>query len=382
MTIESVRSLPLLRRRLLAWYDRERRVLPWRAPAGVTPDPYHVWLSEIMLQQTTVVTVAPYYARFLVRWPTVQALAAASLDEVLHAWQGLGYYARARNLHRCAQAVAGRLGGRFPDHEEALRGLPGIGAYTAAAIAAIAFNRRAAPVDGNVERVIARLHAIAEPLPQAKAKIAALARALAPARRAGDFAQALMDLGATVCTPRRPRCGACPWAEGCAARHAGDPESYPRRLPAKARPLRHGVVFWATDRRGRVLLRRRAEEGLWGGLAEFPSTPWREQPWNLAEARRHAPVSADWTPLPGEVAHGFTHFRLRLLVVAGRARAGAKAKDGGFWQPAAELHALALPTAMRRVASLVLTSPVVRAKSRAPAARPPRRRQPRRSGSE
>ena len=228
---------------LLQWYDRHRRVLPWRARPGEQADPYRVWLSEIMLQQTTVKAVAPYYARFLARFPTVAELAAAPLDDVLKLWAGLGYYARARNLHACAKAVAERHGGIFPDTEEGLRELPGIGAYTAAAIAAIAFDRRASPVDGNIERVIARLFAVEEELPAAKPRIRELAEALTPPQRAGDFAQAMMDLGATICTPKKPACVLCPWMEACAARARGDQESFPRKAEKKTGALRRGAAF-------------------------------------------------------------------------------------------------------------------------------------------
>src|ERR1051326_9046518 len=213
--------------RLLVWYARHRRALPWRSAPGEVADPYHVWLSEIMLQQTTVATVAPYFGRFVARWPSIFALAAASLDEVLHLWQGLGYYARARNLHACARVVVERHGGRFPSDPAELRRLPGIGAYTAAAIAAISFDRRTAAVDGNVERVVARLFSVAAPLPDAKPRLRALAESLVPHRRAGDFAQALMDLGAVLCTPRRPRCVLCPWREDCTAVAAGIADRLP-----------------------------------------------------------------------------------------------------------------------------------------------------------
>src|SRR5690606_9140907 len=240
---------------LLRWYDRHARVLPWRAPPGADPpDPYAVWLSEIMLQQTTVAAVAPYYRAFLARWPDVGALAAAPQDEVMAAWAGLGYYSRARNLHRCAQQVAAELGGRFPDTEEGLRTLPGIGPYTAAAIAAIAFDRQAAVVDGNVERVVSRLFAVTTPLPQAKTEIRALVERLVPASRPGDFAQAMMDLGATVCTPKRPRCMLCPLREDCTALSAGDPEFYPVRLARKERPARRGAAFVAVREDGAILL--------------------------------------------------------------------------------------------------------------------------------
>ena len=237
---------------LLAWYDRHARVLPWRAPPGATAEPYVVWLSEIMLQQTTVAAVGPYFERFLARWPDVRSLAAAPLDDVLTAWAGLGYYARARNLHACARQVAESLGGRFPDNESDLRALPGIGAYTAAAIAAIAFDRKATVVDGNVERVVARLFALETPLPKAKKPLHALAESLTPDRRPGDYAQAMMDLGATLCLPRRPKCPLCPLQETCLARRAGLAEALPRRSPKPERPTRRGIAFWLTDRAGAV----------------------------------------------------------------------------------------------------------------------------------
>ncbi len=341
-----------LRRRLLAWYDRHRRDLPWRAAPDQQPDPYGVWLSEIMLQQTTVAAVAPYYRAFLDRWPTVHDLAAADLDAVLHAWQGLGYYARARNLHACAKVVAGDHDGRFPDAEDALRRLPGVGAYTAAAVAAIAYARPATPVDGNVTRVVARLFAVADPLPGGHAAIEALARRLTPSARPGDFAQAMMDLGATVCTARRPRCDACPWAADCAARGEGRPEAYPVRAPRKARPTRRGVAFWTMGDGATVLLRRRPERGLLGGMMEVPSTDWRERPWTLTEAAAAAPLAATWRPLPGAARHTFTHFHLELEVVAGRARGGAPA--GTKWCPIDALSAEALPTVMKKVVRLAL----------------------------
>jgi A/G-specific adenine glycosylase len=330
---------------LLAWYDRHRRNLPWRAPAGARPDPYRVWLSEIMLQQTTVATVGPYFDRFVARWPDISALAAASLDEILHLWQGLGYYARARNLHACAGAVAERHGGVFPTDPVALRALPGIGDYTAAAIAAIAFDRREAAVDGNVERVVARLYAVREPLPAAKPHLRELARQLVPERRDGDFAQAMMDLGATVCTPLRPRCVLCPWRTCCAASASGLTEGLPARATKPERPLRYGVAFWLTRPDGAVLLRRRPEKGLLGGMIEIPSTPWRADPWTLGEARPAAPVLAEWSPLPGIVHHGFTHFRLKLATVAGQTRQPAE----GFWSPVERLGEHALPTLMKKI---------------------------------
>ncbi len=332
---------------LLAWYDRNRRRLPWRAAPGEAPDPYRVWLSEVMLQQTTVATVAPYFRSFLARWPSVESLAAASLDEVLHAWQGLGYYARARNLHRCAQRVAADHGGRFPQTERDLRALPGIGRYTAAAIAAIAFGRRAAVVDGNVERVIARLFAVDQPLPAAKPRLYDLAAGLTPEERPGDFAQAVMDLGATVCTPRAPRCGMCPWATACRGRDVA--ETLPRRAAKAERPTRRGVAFWITRRDGTVLLRRRPERGLLGGMIEFPSTDWRERRIpTAAEAADEAPVAAAWRRLPGVVRHTFTHFHLELGVVT--ATVEADAVPHGLWSKPADFKEHALPTVMKKVA--------------------------------
>lgn len=333
--------------RLLAWYDRHRRRLPWRAAAGECPDPYRVWLSEIMLQQTTVAAVEPYFLAFVARWPTVGDLARADLQAVLHAWQGLGYYARARNLHKCAGVVAGDHGGRFPDDEAALRSLPGVGAYTAAAIAAIAFGRRTAPVDGNVERVLARLFALTGERPQVKREVAVLAGYLTPASRPGDFWQAVMDLGATVCRPRGPACGACPWAVDCLARQRGLTEDVPRKARRKARPVRHGVVFWAVDADGAVLLRRRPEDGLLGGMTEVPGTPWRERPWTAEEARALAPAPGRWRPLAGGVRHVFTHFELELSVLA--ASGLAPGIVDGLWCRPAELGAHPLPTVMRKV---------------------------------
>jgi len=332
---------------LLDWYDVHRRDLPWRMAPGETADPYRVWLSEVMLQQTTVAAVTPRFARFLARWPSVEALAAASLDEVLHEWQGLGYYARARNLHRCAQTVAEAHGGRFPTTEAELRKLPGIGTYTAAAIAAIAFDQKATAVDGNVERVMARMFGVDRPLPAAKKDLAELARGLTPDIRTGDFAQAMMDLGATVCMPRRPRCAVCPWREGCVARAAGTAEQLPRRAPKAARPTRYGMAFWLEDGDGRVLLRKRPTEGLLAGLYEFPSTPWREDGWAADEALAHAPDPAgSYSVLGGEVVHVFTHFRLVLQVAKG-APCGA---IEGVWAHPDDFGDYALPSVMKKVA--------------------------------
>ena len=330
---------------LLAWYDHHRRDLPWRSPPGRRPDPYRVWLSEIMLQQTTVATVAPYFDRFVARWPDIRALAAASLDEVLHLWQGLGYYARARNLHACARAVVERHGGRLPDVSAALRALPGIGDYTAAAIAAIAFDQPLAAVDGNVERVMARIAAERAPLAIAKPRLRALAESLVPQTRAGDFAQALMDLGATICTPRRPRCVLCPWRENCAAMALGIADSLPAPAEKPERPLRYGVAFWLSRGDGAVLLRRRPEQGLLGGMIELPSTPWRSEAWTATESVAAAPAAAEWTLLPGIVEHGFTHFRLELMLLAGTTGESV----AGIWANPAEFGDYALPTLTKKL---------------------------------
>jgi A/G-specific adenine glycosylase len=334
--------------------------MPWRAAPGETPDPYRVWLSEVMLQQTTVAAVAPRFGRFLARFPDVEALAAAPEAAVMEEWAGLGYYARARNLHACARAVAA-VGG-FPGSAAELRGLPGIGAYTAAAVAAIAFGEPVVPVDGNVERVAARVFAVEEPLPGARPRLDALARGFAedPAMRArpGDFAQALFDLGATVCTPRPPACAICPWQGACAARRAGIQDSLPRKAPRAERPRRFGVHFLLTDAAGRLLLRRRPPEGLLGGMLEIPGTPWRAEPWAEAEALAHAPLAADWRRLPGTARHGFTHFELAMALYAAPLPGGA-APPGLEARPPAEARA-ALPTAMRRLLALAEPAGAVR----------------------
>ena len=333
---------------LLAWYDEHRRELPWRAPPGERAEPYRVWLSEIMLQQTVAAAVGPYFRRFVERWPDVEALAAASLDEVLQAWQGLGYYARARNLHAAARIVAAQHAGRFPDSEERLRTLPGVGAYTAAAIAAIAFDRKATVVDGNVERVMARLFRIETPMPAAKTAIRNAAARLTPEARSGDYAQAVMDLGATLCLPRRPRCGACPWSQACQGRAAGIAESLPVKAPKKQRAVRRGIAYWTEDGAGRVLLRRRPETGLLGGMMEVPSGPWVED----GPPPEGPPIEGTWQPLGAVARHGFTHFILELDVRTGSS-AGAAPEDC-VWAPVDALENYALPTAMKKVVRLAL----------------------------
>jgi A/G-specific adenine glycosylase len=300
---------------LLDWYDRERRDLPWRSKRGRRSDPYRVWLSEIMLQQTTVKAVIPFYEKFLARWPAVEALAAADLDDVLAAWAGLGYYSRARNLHKCAIAIVAEHGGRFPRTEEMLSSLPGIGPYTAAAIAAIAFGEPATPVDGNIERVVSRLFAVRHPLPAAKREIKRLAETLTPQRRAGDFAQAMMDLGASLCSPKTPSCLMCPLQQDCHAHALGIEAQLPVKAARADRPVRYGIAFLALREDGQVLLRRRAEAGLLGGMLEVPSTTWGDDWLPVDQALTAQPVRADWWPVPGVVSHTFTHFRLELMVL-------------------------------------------------------------------
>lgn len=306
-----------------------------------------MFLSEIMLQQTTVVTVQPYYNAFLARWPDVETLAAGRLEEVLSAWAGLGYYARARNLHACARAVAERHGGEFPDTEAELLELPGIGPYTAAAIASIAYERRAAPVDGNWERVVARLFAVEEELPRARAKLRALALTLLPQAGYGDFAQAMMDLGATVCTPRKPACILCPWRSNCAAQAAGVPELYPRKAAKAARPTRQGVAFLVIREDGAVLVRSRPPRGLLGGMSEVPSTPWELA--ETANPAAHAPLRTNWEALNARVTHVFSHFALELAVWRARVPVSTTAPEAHRWVHKGGFGEEAFPSVMRKV---------------------------------
>ena len=333
---------------LLAWYDRSRRRLPWRALPSAHADPYGVWLSEIMLQQTTVTAVKPYYEAFLAKWPDVKALAAAPVDDVMKVWAGLGYYSRARNLHACAGQVAIELDGKFPADEEGLRKLPGIGPYTAAAIAAIAFGQRAVVVDGNVERVITRLRRIETPLPAAKPEIRRHADDITPAERAGDFAQAMMDLGATLCTPKSPACSLCPLNEHCEAFRANDAATFPRRLAKAARPHKSGAVFYLRRADGAVLVRTRPPRGLLGGMTEFPGTPWTAD-FDEDKALAHAPAPAKWRRLAGQVEHVFTHFSLALTVYAADVPAAFKVVSDMRFVAEPALADEALPSLMQKV---------------------------------
>ncbi|MEL6204413.1 MAG: A/G-specific adenine glycosylase [Pseudomonadota bacterium] len=338
-------------RDLLEWYDVHARTLPWRVgpadrAAGQVADPYRVWLSEIMLQQTTVAAVIPYFERFTGLWPTVGALAEADDAAVMGEWAGLGYYARARNLLKCAREVVETRGGRFPQSAEGLRTLPGIGPYTAAAIAAIAFDEAATVVDGNVERVMARLHAVDTPLPAAKRELTAHAAALTPMDRPGDHAQAVMDLGATICTPKSPACGICPVMGACRARALGVATELPRKSPKKAKPVRQGIAYVARRADGAILLETRPESGLLGGMQGFPGSAWAEAPADEAP-----PLAAHWRPLGEEVRHTFTHFHLRLAVRVAEVPQAAAPERGAF-TGRHEFRPSALPTLMRKVWNL------------------------------
>ncbi len=335
---------------LLDWYDVHARDMPWRVPPaarkeGVRPDPYHVWLSEVMLQQTTVAAVRDYFVKFVTRWPTVEDLAAADDADVMAAWAGLGYYARARNLLKCARVVAQEHDGQFPKSPEALRKLPGIGPYTSAAIAAIAFDVPAAVMDGNVERVVARLHDDHTPLPAAKPIFAAHAAALTPDDRPGDYAQAIMDLGATICTPRSPACGICPWRTPCRARAAFTAAELPKKSPRQAKPVRRGIAYVGRREDGAWLLETRPAKGLLGGMLGWPGSDWSEAP------EPAAPCEANWRALPAEVRHTFTHFHLILEVRTAWLPLGTQPAAGEFL-PASRFRPADLPTLMRKVFDL------------------------------
>ncbi len=334
---------------LLNWYDTHRRHLPWRSAPYESADPYAVWLSEIMLQQTTVAAVKPYFLKFLSLWPRVENLASAPVDTVMQQWAGLGYYSRARNLHLCAQHVVNHFGGQFPKTESELLKLPGVGPYTAAAIASIAFNIRAVVVDGNVERVITRLHALETPMPMVKAAIKKHADDLTPFKRAGDFAQAMMDLGATICTPRKPTCALCPFFSGCKARHLGLQERFPVKAPKHARPTRYGAAFIVVRGDKTILARRRPPKGLLGGMLEVPTTDWSSaanaEMYKPDLALEAAPLEADWQNL-GVAEHVFTHFTLKLDVFLAYCDFNADMLEGHNWiDPAYN----AFPTVFKKV---------------------------------
>ncbi len=343
---------------LFRWYDSGHRSFVWRTQPGETPDPYRVWLSEVMLQQTQAATVERYFKKFIARWPTLEDLAGADLDALLHVWQGLGYYARARNLHRAARIVQHEHAGYLPKDEASLLALPGIGPYSAAAIAAIAFDKPATVVDGNVERVIARLFAVTDPLPKAKGEIRKLEATLTPARRPGDYAHAIMELGGAICRPVNPACGHCPWAFGCEAKAKKLVDELSRRSPSPHRPIRHGVAFWLQHADGAVLLRRRPEQGLLGGMMEVPSTDWRQGTWTLAEALKQSPLPQaklfHKRLLPGTVRHEFSHFRLELKVVAAKTRGRTSVLENAVWCPPERFGYYALPSAMHKLARHVL----------------------------
>ncbi|WP_127901630.1 A/G-specific adenine glycosylase [Solirhodobacter olei] len=336
--------------KILAWYDVHAREMPWRIgpaarAAGTRPDPYRVWLSEVMLQQTTVAAVRDYFHRFTARWPTVEALAAAEDADVMGEWAGLGYYARARNLLKCARAVASDHGGRFPGTRDALLTLPGIGPYTAAAVAAIAHDEPAAVLDGNVERVLARLFAVETPLPAAKPELAALAAALTPEARPGDYAQAMMDLGATICTPKSPTCGICPLMEPCAARAEAIAADLPRKAPKAQKPTRLGIAYLARRADGAWLLERRPDRGLLGGMLGWPGSDWSAAPDPAP------PLAADWRDPGSEVRHTFTHFHLRLALRLAEVPLGANPERGAF-VAAERFRPADLPTVMRKAFDL------------------------------
>ncbi|MGC1487089.1 MAG: A/G-specific adenine glycosylase [Albidovulum sp.] len=334
--------------RLLAWYDRQARIMPWRVgpaerQAGIRPDPYAIWLSEVMLQQTTVAAVTAYFRRFKQRWPTVSDLAGAADADVMAEWAGLGYYARARNLLKCARVVTRDFGGIFPELETDLQALPGIGPYTAAAISAIAHDRPAVVVDGNVERVVARLFAVKVPLPMAKPDLTRLAASLTPAQRPGDHAQAMMDLGATICTPRNPACSLCPLSQCCLAFSQGIAPDLPRRLPKPEKPTRLGIAYVVRRNDGALLLERRPDKGLLGGMLGWPGSEW-----GTAQPAPKPPLQADWRKIGVEVRHTFTHFHLRLDVMMADVGPDTRPASGGFIAPA-NFRPADLPTVMRKV---------------------------------
>jgi len=335
---------------LLSWYDVHARSMPWRVSPndrknGITPDPYRIWMSEVMLQQTTVAAVKTYFLEFTTRWPTVSDLAAADDAGVMGAWAGLGYYARARNLLKCARVVANDLDGMFPTTYDELLALPGIGPYTASAISSIAYDLPETVVDGNVERVISRLYDVHVPLPTSKPELTDLAKTLTPDARAGDYAQAIMDLGATICTPRNPACGICPWRDPCAARLAGTQAELPKKLPKKQKPTRYGFAYVVQRADGAYLLETRPEKGLLGGMLGWPGSEWSETPTAAP------PMNAEWKEVQGEALHTFTHFHLRLKVFKADVEQNATPQLGTFVDKH-KFKPTDLPTVMRKVFNL------------------------------
>lgn len=332
---------------ILNWYDNHRRIMPWRALPSSVSNPYYVWLSEIMLQQTTVAAVGPYFQKFIKRWPQLHDLANSSLSDIMKMWAGLGYYRRARLLHDCAKELVYQNQGEFPQSESELLKLPGIGPYTAAAITAIAFNRRANVVDGNVERVVARLFAVREPIPKAKKTLRVLASMLLPTSRYGDYAQALMDLGATVCTPRNPNCKACPWNKACQGHQQGIADLLPQRIKASIKPVRRAIAFVLSNKKGQVYLRQRPNHGLLGGMMEIPSSEWCEAAMpDMKYALDQAPCKAHWTLRPGSIKHIFTHFELEIAVATALS---SKKPKVGRWVSLDELKNEALPSLMHKI---------------------------------
>ena len=341
--------------RLLAWYDVNRRKFPWRAAPGDLPNIYHVWLSEIMLQQTRAAAVVPYFTKFIHQWPTLDTLAKAPREKILHSWAGLGYYARARNLHACAQAVIERYNGSFPCSIKELRSLPGVGPYTASAISAIGFNIPTTVIDANVERILARLFTIERPLPQARKTITQAALKIFPKERPGDFAQAMMDLGAQICTPKKPICNQCPWSVGCKAHASGTPGLWPIKNPTPAKAIRFGVVFAVRHPNGAILLQKRPDHGLLGGMTEVITSEWFQKPISPNEIQSHAPISnARWSPLKAKIHHTFSHFKLELQVYTTESR---NQPTGTFWCAVEDLNSQPFPSLMRKVVLLITSMP-------------------------
>ena len=334
--------------KLLNWYDQNKRLMPWRPRDGSRPDAYNVWLSEIMLQQTQVATAIPYFEKFLHRWPSIFKLAEANLDDVLIEWAGLGYYARARNLHRCAKIIVSNFNGIFPNQEEKLLELPGVGTYTAAAIMAIAFDAKATPMDGNFERVTARLNAIEKPLPAAKPLLKKYATMITPDYRSGDYAQAVMDLGATICIPKQPRCNECPVNDSCLSLKKGKTGVIPKKTPKRKKPSRFGIAFLCINTNNEILLQRRPDKGLLAGMMEVPGTPWTENPPSQAQIQNSEPFKADWQAVPGAIIHIFTHFKLEIKVLRVNPKYCSDV-DSLIWHPVDSFQNAGLPSLMLKI---------------------------------